>query len=76
VVQGAAAVVKQARAFVRLAWFAQSALVNGAVGVVVAPFGRLRYVASITIAGSKIAQIHVMADPAVLRQLHLSVLPD
>ena len=46
------------------------------VGVVVAPFGRLRYVASITIAGSKIAQIHVMADPAVLRQLHLSVLPD
>ncbi len=76
VVQGAAAVVKQARAFVWLAWFAQSALVNGSVGVVVAPFGRLRYVASITITGSKIAQIHVMADPAVLRQLHLSVLPD
>jgi RNA polymerase sigma factor (sigma-70 family) len=76
VVQGAAAVVKQARAFLRLARFAQSALVNGAVGVVVAPFGRLRYVASITITGSKIAQIHVMADPAVLRQLHLSVLPD
>ena len=73
VVQGAA-VVKQARAFVRLAQFAQPALVNGAVGVVVAPFGRLRYVAQFTITGSKIKEIHVMADPAVLRQVHLAVL--
>lgn len=76
VVRGAAAVVKQARVFMRLARFAQPVLVNGAVGVVVAPFGRLRYVASITITGGKIAQIHVMADPVVLRQVHLSVLPD
>jgi len=76
VVQGAAAVVKQARVFMRLARFAQPVLVNGAVGVVVAPFGRLRYVAQFTITGDKIAQINVMADPAVLRQLHLSVLPD
>jgi RNA polymerase sigma factor (sigma-70 family) len=76
VVRGAAAVVKQARVFMRLAWFAQPVLVNGAVGVVVAPYGRLRYVAQVTITGGKIAQIHVMADPAVLRQLHLSLLPD
>ena len=75
VVRGAAAVVKQARAFVRFARFAQPALVNGAVGIVVAPYGRLRYVAQLTISGSKIAQIHVVADPAVFRQLHLSVLP-
>jgi RNA polymerase sigma-70 factor (ECF subfamily) len=76
VVRGAAAVVRQARAFLRLARFAQPTLVNGAVGVVVAPFGRLRYVAQFTITGGKITQIHVMADPAVLRQLHLAVLSD
>ena len=76
VVRGAAAVVKQARVFMRLARFAQPVLVNGAVGVVVAPYGRLRYVAQFSITGGKITQINVMADPAILRQLHLSVLPD
>lgn len=74
-VRGATAVVRQARAFVRLARFAQPMLVDGAVGVVVAPFGRLRYVAQFTITGGKLAQIHVMADPTVLRQLHLSIVP-
>lgn len=74
VVRGATAVARQARGFKRLARFAQPVLVNGAVGVVVAPYGRLRYVGQFTITGGKIAQIHVMADPAVLRQLHLSVL--
>ena len=76
VVRGAAAVARQARVFMRLARFAQPVLVNGAVGVVVAPFGRLCYVAQFTISDGKIAQINVMTDPAVLRQLHLSVLPD
>jgi RNA polymerase sigma-70 factor, ECF subfamily len=76
VVRGATAVVRQGRAFLRLARFAQPALVNGAVGVVVAPHGRLRYVAQFTITGGKITQINVMADPAVLRQLHLAVLSD
>jgi RNA polymerase sigma factor (sigma-70 family) len=76
VVRGATAVARQERAFLRLARFAQPALVNGAVGVVVAPYGRLRYVAQFTITGGKIIQIHVMADPAVLRQLHLAVLSD
>jgi RNA polymerase sigma factor (sigma-70 family) len=76
VIHGATAVVRQARAFLRLARFAQPVLVNGVVGVVVAPFGRLRYVAQVTITDGKIAQIHVMADPAVLRQLHLTVLSE
>jgi RNA polymerase sigma-70 factor (ECF subfamily) len=74
-VRGATAVVRQARAFLRLARFAQPVLVNGAVGVVVAPFGRLHYVAQFTITGGKIAQIHVRADPAVLRQWQLALLP-
>ncbi|HEX6542482.1 MAG TPA: sigma-70 family RNA polymerase sigma factor [Ktedonobacterales bacterium] len=76
VVRGAPAVVRQARAFLRLARFAQPALVNGAVGVVVAPLGRLRYVAQFTITAGKITQINVMADPAFLRQVHLAVLSD
>lgn len=71
---GAAAVLRQARAFLRLARFAQAASVNGAVGVVVAPFGRLRYVARFTITGGKIKEIHVMSDPAVLRKVHLALL--
>lgn len=75
-VRGTTAVFKQARTFLRLARFAQSVLVNGAVGVVVAPYGRLRYVASITITDGKIKEINVMAGPAVLRQLHLAVLSD
>jgi RNA polymerase sigma factor (sigma-70 family) len=74
--RSATAVARQARVFLRLARFAQPALVNGAVGVVVAPHGRLHYVAQFTITGGKIAQINVMADPAVLRQLHLAVLSD
>jgi RNA polymerase sigma-70 factor (ECF subfamily) len=76
VVRGATAVARQARVFLRLARFAQPALVNGAVGVVVAPHGRLLAVATLTITGGKIAQVNVMADPAVLRQLHLAVLSD
>jgi RNA polymerase sigma factor (sigma-70 family) len=80
VVRGAMAVVRQARAFLWLARlyprFAQQALVNDTVGVVVAPFGRLRYVAQFTITGGKITQINMTTDPAVLRQLHLAVLFD
>jgi hypothetical protein len=74
VIRGAAAVVKQARVFMRLARFAQPVLVNDAVGIIVAPYGRLRYVAHFTITGGKIAEINVIADPAVLRQLRLAVL--
>ena len=74
VVRGATVVARQARAFLRLARFAQPALVNGAVGVVVAPYGRLRYVAQFTITGGKIAQINVISDPERLSRLHLSVL--
>ena len=74
VVRGGAAVTRQARAFVRLAQFSQLVLVNGAVGIVVAPYGRLRFVGQFTITGGKVTQIDVTADPAVLRQLQFSLL--
>ncbi len=55
---------------------AQPALVNGAVGVVVAPRGRLMLVLSLTITGRKIVEIDAVADPARLRQLDLAALND
>ena len=52
------------------------ALVNGAVGVVVAPRGRLSRVVTFKIRHGKIVEIDVLADPARLRQLDLAVLND
>jgi hypothetical protein len=66
----------RALGFSKRARFAQSALVNGAVGVVVAPRGRLLVVLRFTIDGGKITEIDVIADPARLRQLDLAVLDD
>jgi len=71
-VRGAAAVAK--RAAKGRARFAQAALVNGAVGIVVAPRGRLLMVLAFTIARGKIVEIDVVADPERLRQLDLAVL--
>src|ERR687885_637848 len=55
---------------------AQPALVNGAVGVVVAPRGRLLMVLGFTIRRGKIVEIDGVADPEQLRQLDLAVLDD
>jgi RNA polymerase sigma-70 factor (ECF subfamily) len=73
-VRGARAWAKQALAFSRGARAARPALVNGAVGVVVAPRGRLFRVLSFTVVRGKIVQVDVIADPARLGQLDLSVL--
>jgi RNA polymerase sigma-70 factor (ECF subfamily) len=53
---------------------AQPALVDGAVGSVVAPRGRLFLVFGLTITGGKITAIDVVADPARLRQIDLAIL--
>jgi RNA polymerase sigma factor (sigma-70 family) len=73
-VRGAAAVAK--RAAKGRARAARPALVNGEVGVVVAPRGRLLMVLGFTISGGKIVEIDAIADPARLRQLDLAVLDD
>ncbi|GHO68302.1 RNA polymerase sigma factor [Ktedonobacter sp. SOSP1-52] len=70
---GAAAVAKQ---FVGRAQATQPVLVNGSVGVVVAPYGRLLSVLDLSIKGGKITAITTISDPARLRQLHLAVLDD
>jgi len=73
-VRGAQTWAKGAIAFSRGARFARPALVNGAVGVVVAPRGRLFRVLSLTITHGKIVEVDVIADPERLRQLDLAVL--
>lgn len=53
---------------------AQPALVNGSVGIVVAPRGKLSFVILFTIKEDKIAIIELVSDPVRLRQLDLAVL--
>jgi RNA polymerase sigma factor (sigma-70 family) len=73
-VHGAPAVAR--RAAKGRARAARLVLVNGAVGVIVAPRGRLLIVLSFTIRGGKIVEIDAIADPTRLRQLDLAVLDE
>jgi RNA polymerase sigma factor (sigma-70 family) len=73
-VQGAAAVIKEARRFTGGARFARPALVNGAAGYVVAPGGRPVALAGFTVAHGKVVEIDVLADRARLRELDLAFL--
>ena len=75
-VHGAAAVAKQALTGSRRGRFAQLALVNGAVGVVVGPVGHLLLVVAFKVKGEKILEIDVIADRARLSQLDLAVLDE
>jgi RNA polymerase sigma factor (sigma-70 family) len=74
--RGAQAVAEETRVFSRRARFARLALVDGTVGIVVAPRGRLRLAIGLTITGDKIAEIDVIADPPRLHQLDLAVVND
>jgi RNA polymerase sigma-70 factor (ECF subfamily) len=62
------------RALVGRARAARPALVDGAVGVVVAPRGRLLMVLDFKIRDGKIVEIDAVADPERLNQLDLSLL--
>jgi RNA polymerase sigma factor (sigma-70 family) len=73
--RGVAAVGERVRAFAPQARHCRAALVNGGPGFVVAPPGRPPVaVAGITVAGGAIVEIDVLADPARLRDLDLTVL--
>jgi RNA polymerase sigma-70 factor, ECF subfamily len=75
-VRGASAVAGRALMFARFAEYGRMALVNGAVGVVTAPRGQPFAVMGVTVAGGKIVELDVLADPERLRQLDLAVLDD
>jgi RNA polymerase sigma-70 factor (ECF subfamily) len=74
VVRGAASVASQAVMFDQPYDLLRPALVNGAAGVVVMQEGRPFAVMAFTVAGGRIAEIDVLADPERLRELDLTVL--
>ncbi len=73
-VRGARAVAAQALMFSRRSRYAQPALVNGTVGIVVAPRGHLSVALTFVMNGGTIAEIDILAEPARLRQLDVAVL--
>jgi RNA polymerase sigma factor (sigma-70 family) len=73
-IHGAENFAKYAVQTARGAKVARLALVDGAVGVVIAPRGRLARVLRFTFAGGRIAALEVMGDPERLRALQLGVL--
>jgi RNA polymerase sigma-70 factor (ECF subfamily) len=72
-VRGARAVAEEIVVFGRNARFADLALVDGAVGLLVAPRGRLVTALTFTFSGDQITGYELIADPARLRQLDLAV---
>ncbi|CAM5360036.1 Sigma-70 family RNA polymerase sigma factor OS=Streptomyces alboniger OX=132473 GN=CP975_23970 PE=3 SV=1 [Streptomyces alboniger] len=70
-VRGARAVAEQAMLFRQFAPFARLALVNGGVGMVNAPDGRLQSVMGVTVADGRIVEMYILADPARLADLDL-----
>ena len=73
-IRGAKTWASQAVVFARMARSLQSMLVDGSVSVILAPRGRLLRAVKVTIAGDKIVELEIIADPARLRQLDLAVL--
>ncbi|KRE31594.1 sigma-70 family RNA polymerase sigma factor [Paenibacillus sp. Soil522] len=73
VVHGSQAVAMQ---FAGRAQGARLVIVNGSVGVIVAPRGRLLFVLELTVADDKITEIDMIADQARLHQLDIAVLND
>ena len=77
VVRGAQAVAQQAREFSHFARFARRALVNGSAGIVAfSERGKPLSVLGFTVAGGKIVEIDILADPVRLSQLNLAWLDD
>jgi RNA polymerase sigma-70 factor (ECF subfamily) len=74
-VRGAQAVVAQAATFSKLGLSNQVVLVNGNIGVVSRlPDGRLLSVIGFTIAGGKVVEMDILADPDRLTRLDLSAI--
>ena len=73
-IRGARNWAQGAVAFSQMVRFAEAALVDGSVGIVSAPHGKLSRVLRFTIANGKILQADIIGEPARLRELELAVL--
>ena len=76
VLRGAQAIASGAMAAAGRSDQSELALVDGAVGIVFAPAGRLQVVLALTVSGRRISAIDVIADPERLRTVELAVLPE
>lgn len=74
VLRGADEVARQTQENMRLARFARTAMVNGRIGAIVAPAGRLRVVLSLKVTNGRIAVIKAITAPSALRKMRISVL--
>jgi RNA polymerase sigma-70 factor, ECF subfamily len=72
--RGASTWAKQLIAMSRGLRFVQPALINGSVGLILAPGGQLSRVLTFTFTNAKIARLDVIGDPAHLRVLNIAVL--
>jgi RNA polymerase sigma-70 factor (ECF subfamily) len=75
VVRGAQQVARGTVALAGRSRLAELVLVNGRIGAVVAPGGRLRFALAFRVDGDVITEYEVIADPERLAQLDLAVLP-
>lgn len=75
VIYGAAAVTEEALKNVARAQIAQIVLIDGAIGVIVAPQGKLRIALRCQVEGEKIVEFEVIGAPERLSQLDIVLLP-
>jgi hypothetical protein len=72
--RGASTWAKQMIALSRGLRFVQPALINGSVGLILAPRGKLSRVLTFTFANAKVTRVEVIGDPARLRELDIAVI--
>jgi RNA polymerase sigma factor (sigma-70 family) len=73
-VRGAEAIARQAVTYLRLGLALELTMVNGAVGLVATRDGEPFSVSGFTVRGGRIVAMDILADPARLHQLDLTVL--
>ncbi|MEV3926171.1 sigma-70 family RNA polymerase sigma factor [Actinomadura coerulea] len=73
VLRGAGPVAREMRLFGRRAAYAAPALVDGTLGAVVAPHGRLLLALAVTVHDGRVTAYEMIADPARLTALDLAV---
>ncbi|WP_280243844.1 sigma-70 family RNA polymerase sigma factor [Nocardia abscessus] len=74
-VRGASTVAAETVLLRKRSQVATLALVDGHPGIVVAPHGRLLLALTVTVRGDRVAGYRVIADPARLRELSITLLP-
>src|SRR5918995_5137583 len=67
-VRGASTWAKQLIALSRGLRFVQPAIINGSVGLILAPRGKLSRALTFTFANAKVTRVEVIGDPARLRE--------